>query len=131
MKRFIVLVLSLVALISPMSLSAQELSKTNPAPISFADYVTNSFINYYTMGGVQEKLYMVTDKPFYSAGDTIYFSAFLVNSIYFNRATETKFIYVELVDATGIVVQRLRVIGNGDRYAPKRAKSNDAPISYS
>ena len=116
MKRFIVLVLSLVALISPMLLSAQELSKTNPAPISFADYVTNSFINYYTMGGVQEKLYMVTDKPFYSAGDTIYFSAFLVNSIYFNRATETKFIYVELVDATGIVVQRLRVIGNGGRF---------------
>ena len=108
MKRIFVLVLSLVALISPMSLSAQELSKTNPAPISF----TNSFSNYYTTGGVQEKLYMVTDKPFYSAGDTIYFSAFLVNSIYFNRATETKFIYVELVDATGIVVQRLRVIGN-------------------
>jgi hypothetical protein len=66
MKRIFVLVLSLVALISPMSLSAQELSKTNPAPISFADYVTNSFINYYTTGGVQEKLYMVTDKPFYS-----------------------------------------------------------------
>ncbi len=116
MKRFLGLVLGFAMMLTPMSLSAQELSKANTEPISFSNYVTNSFINYYTTGGLQEKLYLVTDKPFYSAGDTVYFSAFLVNSIYFNRSTDTKFIYVELVDATGIVVQRLRVIGDGGRF---------------
>ena len=81
MKRFFAIVL-LAVMILPMRISAQSLSKQNQAPVSFSNFVTNSFINYYTTGGVQEKLYVVTDKPFYSAGDTIYFSAFLVNSIY-------------------------------------------------
>lgn len=84
--------------------------------MNFSDFVTSSFINYYTTGGVQEKLYVVTDKPFYSAGDTIYFSAFLVNSIYFNRTTETNFIYVELIDALGHIVSRMRVIGSDGRF---------------
>ena len=88
MKRFFAIVL-LAVMILPMRISAQSLSKQNQAPVSFSNFVTNSFINYYTTGGVQEKLYVVTDKPFYSAGDTIYFSAFLVNSIYFNRTTDT------------------------------------------
>ena len=100
----------------PLSLSAQSLNKANSEPINFSNFVTSSFINYYTTGGIQEKLYLVTDKPFYSAGDTIYFSAFLVNSIYFNRTTDSKFIYVELIDATGNVAHRMRVMGSGGRF---------------
>ncbi len=118
MKRFYGVAMLFVGLMAPLMLSAQSLSKANqqmPIP-NFSDFVTSSFINYYTTGGIQEKLYMVTDKPFYSAGDTIYFSAFLVNSIYFNRITDTKFIYVELVDATGVVVHRLRVMGSDGRF---------------
>ncbi len=116
MKRFYGLLLSLAVLLTPMSVSAQALSASGSAPINFSDFVTSSFINYYTTGGVQEKLYMVTDKPFYSAGDTIYFSAFLVNSIYFNRTTDSNFIYVELVDATGQIITRLRVMGTNGRF---------------
>ncbi len=116
MKRIYAIALLFTVAVAPFKLSAQALSKQNPAPVSFSNFVTNSFINYYTTGGVQEKLYLVTDKPFYSAGDTIYFSAFLVNSIYFNRTTDTKFIYVELIDATGNVTHRLRVMGSGGRY---------------
>ena len=110
MKRFFRVTWLLALMLAPLSLSAQSLDKANTMPMNFSHFVTNSFINYYTTGGVQEKLYVVTDKPFYSAGDTIYFSAFLVNSIYFNRTTDTKFIYVELIDATGNVVHRLRII---------------------
>ena len=116
MKRIYAIAMLLAVTIAPMQLSAQALSKQNPAPVSFSNFVTNSFINYYTTGGIQEKLYVITDKPFYSAGDTIYFSAFLVNSIYFNRTTDTKFIYVELIDATGNVTHRLRVMGSEGRY---------------
>ena len=116
MKRFFRVAWLLAIMLAPLSLSAQSLDKTNPMPMNFSHFVTNSFINYYTTGGVQEKLYVVTDKPFYSAGDTIYFSAFLVNSIYFNRTTDTKFIYVELIDATGNVLHRLRVMGSDGRF---------------
>ena len=108
--------LFVVATIAPMIVSAQALSKANTEPVKFTDFVTSSFINYYTTGGVQEKLYLVTDKPYYSAGDTLYFSAFLVNSIYFDRTTDTKFIYVELIDAMGGVVSRLRVMGSEGRF---------------
>ena len=116
MKRFFRVTWLLALMLAPLSLSAQSLDKANTMPMNFSHFVTNSFINYYTTGGVQEKLYVVTDKPFYSAGDTIYFSAFLVNSIYFNRTTDTKFIYVELIDATGNVVHRLRVMGSEGRF---------------
>ena len=118
MKRIYAIVLLLAVMVAPMHSSAQALSKANQVqePVSFSNFVTNSFINYYTTGGVQEKLYVITDKPFYSAGDTIYFSAFLVNSIYFNRTTDTKFIYVELIDATGNVLHRLRVMGSDGRF---------------
>ena len=34
---------------------------------------SQNFIDYYTQNGFQEKLYLATDKPYYSAGDTIYF----------------------------------------------------------
>ena len=116
MKRVYGILVALTLFCAPISLSAQSLDKVNPIPTDFTNFVTNSFINYYTTGGVQEKLYLVTDKPFYSAGDTIYFSAFLVNSIYFNRTTDTKFIYVELIDATGNVTDRLRVMGSEGRF---------------
>ena len=116
MKRFFRATWLLAIMLAPLSLSAQSLDKANTEPMNFSHFVTNSFINYYTTGGVQEKLYVVTDKPFYSAGDTIYFSAFLVNSIYFNRTTDTKFIYVELIDATGNVAHRMRVMGTGGRF---------------
>ena len=116
MKMVRKIALVAVALIAPFALSAQSLDKANKAQVNFTEIVTSSFINYYTTGGVQEKLYVVTDKPFYSAGDTIYFSAFLVNSFYFNRTTDTKFIYVELIDATGNVVHRMRVMGSDGRF---------------
>ena len=116
MKRIYAVILLFAVVIAPTTLSAQALSKANQETVNFSDFVTSSFINYYTTGGVQEKLYVITDKPFYSAGDTIYFSAFLVNSIFFNRTTDSKFIYVELIDATGNVVNRLRVMGSGGRF---------------
>lgn len=126
MKKFCKIIVVAVALmLSPMAVVAQALPAPNTMSMSFVDFVTSSFVNYYTNGGVQEKLYVVTDKPYYSAGDKIYFSAFLVNSIYFDRTTDTKFIYVELIDAMGSVVSRLRVMGSDGmfhNYIPLSAK---------
>lgn len=120
-----IIVVAVALMLSPMAVVAQALPAPNTMSMSFVDFVTSSFVNYYTNGGVQEKLYVVTDKPYYSAGDKIYFSAFLVNSIYFDRTTDTKFIYVELIDAMGSVVSRLRVMGSDGmfhNYIPLSAK---------
>ena len=116
MKKLYVVAMTIVATVLPLTTTAQALSAENPTQPTFAEYVASNFINYYTTGGIQEKLYMVTDKPYYSAGDTIYFSAFLVNSVYFNRTTDTRYIYVELVDALGEAVARMRVRGSEGRF---------------
>ena len=81
MKRTLTLIAFVYAMISSLTVSAQALSAMNHAQTGFTNFVTSSFINYYTRCGMPEKLYLVTDKPYYSAGDTIYFSAFLVNSM--------------------------------------------------
>ena len=91
--------------------------------MDFAQYVSAMFFNHYKDGGVQEKLYVVTDKPYYSAGEKIYFSAFLLNSIFFEKSTPSSFIYVELVNANGNIISRIKVRGERGRF------DNVLPIS--
>ena len=66
---------------------------------------------------MQEKLYLATDKPYYSAGDTIYYSIFLVNSIFFDRYPSSRFVYVELIDAMGNIVSRQKLMGESGRFS--------------
>ena len=110
MKK-IVLFLATVAL-GLHSLSAQMLETT-----SFAESVSRCFVDYYTGGGAQEKLYLTTDKPYYSAGDKIYYSIFLVNSIFFDRYPSSRFVYVELIDAMGNIVSRQKLMGESGRFS--------------
>ena len=101
-----------------------KVTTTEAVPeMDFAQYVSAMFFNHYKDGGVQEKLYVVTDKPYYSAGETIYFSAFLLNSIFFEKSTPSTFIYVELVNANGSIVSRIKVRGERGRF------DNALPIS--
>lgn len=135
MKRFRNFITLLAVLVLPMMVMAQQqstqqqstqqqaLPQPQPTPTTssvirtgFTDFVTSSFINYYASGGLHEKLYLVTDKPYYSAGDKIFFSAFLVNATYFQNTTDTRYIYVELIDATGNAVERMRIQGVGGRF---------------
>lgn len=92
--------------------SAQLLEKS-----SFAEEMSRCFVDYYTGGGAQEKLYLATDRPYYSAGDTIHYSIFLVNSIFFDRYTASRFVYVELIDAMGRIVTRQKLLGEGGRFS--------------
>ena len=110
MKR---LFLSLMALASMFNIATAQLLE---GP-SFAEEISRGFVDYHAGGGLQEKLYLATDKPYYSAGDTIYYSIFLVNSIFFDRSTSSRFVYVELIDATGNIVSRQKLMGEGGRFA--------------
>ncbi len=57
----------------------------------------------------QEKVYLHTDKPFYSAGEEIWFKAYLVNASTLFPNTQSRFIYTELVDQSDSVICRVKI----------------------
>jgi len=58
------------------------------------------YLAYYT----PEKVYVHHDKPYYSAGDTIWFSTYLAHGISHMATAPSKLVYVELVASDGSVV---------------------------
>ncbi len=59
--------------------------------------------------GVEEKLYIQCDKPYYSAGESIWFKGHLRNAVTHAPFEITNFIYAELVDNTNTLVSRVKV----------------------
>lgn len=57
----------------------------------------------------QEKVYLHTDKAYYSAGDDIWFSAYIVNAATHKPDTRSRFVYVELIDRTDSVLVRVKL----------------------
>ena len=57
----------------------------------------------------QEKVYLHTDKPYYSAGETLWFSAYLTNATTHLTNTKSRYIYVELLDIGDSVVSRVKI----------------------
>lgn len=82
----------------------------------FRAQTERAFLDYYQQVGLQEKLYVVTDKPYYSAGESIYFSAFLLHPLTFKPAVGSAFIYVELISADGRLIARMKVMGKEGRF---------------
>ncbi len=70
--------------------------------------VTTRFLEYYKHG-VDEKLYIQTDKPYYSANETIWFKGYLVNAITHSPLNNSNFIYVELTNTDGELYSRVEV----------------------
>lgn len=57
----------------------------------------------------QEKLYLHLDKPYYGAGESIWFKGYLINSITHLDNTRSNFITVELIDRNDSIIQRKKV----------------------
>lgn len=57
----------------------------------------------------QEKVYLHTDKPYYSAGEDIWFRAHLVNAATHKPDTHSRFVYVELINKQNTVLQRIKI----------------------
>ena len=57
----------------------------------------------------QDKFYLHTDKPYYSAGDSIRFAGFLLNAASLQDSSRTNYIYVELADRKDSVVVRQKI----------------------
>ncbi|MFR9602749.1 MAG: hypothetical protein SNG02_02630 [Rikenellaceae bacterium] len=70
--------------------------------------VVNGFMEYYKYG-LDEKLYLQTDKPYYSTGEDVWFKGFLVNAITHAPINFSNYMYVELIDNEGELVSRVKV----------------------
>ncbi|WP_207433649.1 TonB-dependent receptor plug domain-containing protein [Sabulibacter ruber] len=67
----------------------------------------------------QEKVYLHLDKPYYAAGDDLWFKAYLVNASSHEPSLVSKVLYVELVSPEDSIYRRIAVdvkngIGHGD-----------------
>lgn len=66
------------------------------------------FIRYFQKLGEasQEKLYLHLDKPFYSAGERIWFKGYLVNATFLKDSEMSNYIYLELLNRNDSVLMR-------------------------
>ena len=64
---------------------------------AFPSYIEQCFNNYFNFNP-QEKIYLHTDKPTYSAGENIWFRAYCVDASYHIPTQLSKFIYLELIN---------------------------------
>lgn len=57
----------------------------------------------------REKLYLQLDKPYYAAGDTIWFKGYLLNADSLDASSRSGILYLELADGQNEVVQRISI----------------------
>ncbi len=93
---------------------------------SFSGKVLERFKELYRRG-VDEKLYLQFDKPYYAAGDTMWFKGYLVNAITTAPMLKSQYIYVELADSKGALLGRSKIKAEGDGFANSLYLKPDMP----
>ncbi len=96
MKR---LTLLLTAIIAVATVAAQQLPQ---------DRLLDGFARMYA-NSIQEKVYLMTDKPYYSAGERIWMRGWVIDAVSHTGQTPTNYLYVDLVDAGDNLVQRIKI----------------------
>ncbi len=74
----------------------------------FVRSVVTDFMKY-TKTAYPEKIYIQTDKPYYCAGEQIWFKGFLVNGMDHKPVSLSNYIYVELISKADTAIQRVKV----------------------
>ncbi|MGB2128722.1 MAG: TonB-dependent receptor [Flavicella sp.] len=84
--------------------------------LSFTLYVEGDFITKvrqkllaYESENFPEKIYIQTDKPYYSLDEDIWFSSYLVNGINHSASTKSKILYVELINENDSIVSKKKL----------------------
>ena len=73
----------------------------------FAQYKQN--LDWQVYNYPQEKIHVMTDKPYYITGDTIWLRAFVVNAVNHQPVDASKFVYVELLSPMNEVAMRIKI----------------------
>lgn len=96
MKRLFIL---LITLITAATATAQQIPQ---------DRLLDGFARMYA-NSLQEKVYLMTDKPYYSAGERIWIRGWIVDAVSHTGQTPTNYLYVDLIDAGDNLVQRIKI----------------------
>jgi len=75
---------------------------------NFAEIIARRFTKQW-YNTPQEKVYLQTDKPYYSAGEELWFKGYLVNATTLEPSALSQFIYVELIDKLDSVHYRIKI----------------------
>ena len=67
----------------------------------------------------QEKLYLHLDKPFYGAGEKIWFKGYLVNAVTHQDNTQSNFIITELVNRSDSIIERRKIRIMPSHFLPR------------
>ncbi|MEI8085591.1 MAG: TonB-dependent receptor plug domain-containing protein [Paludibacter sp.] len=89
------------------SISISSYSQNKKAP-TYTQLIAKRF-THQQASTLQEKAYLQTDKPYYSAGEDIWFKGYVVNATTHIPKTLSQFLYVELIDKANTVVERVKI----------------------
>ncbi len=90
-----------------LSFSVYIYSAGGSSPVQVIKIATN-FSRQWTVER-HEKVYLQTDKPYYSAGENIWFKGYVVNATTHLPKSLSQFLYVELIDKSNAVVTRVKI----------------------
>ncbi len=91
-------------------LSGLQMFSFRAFSVSFEEEDSISYYFRYHKSTCPEKLYLTLDRPYYEAGDTIWFRGTLVNADNNSYMVKTNYIYVELLNRKDQVVFRRKVM---------------------
>lgn len=93
---------------SDMQLKLEMTRKRQQKKVQASDADDNKYMS-------QERIYLQTDKPYYAAGDTVWFRAHLLDATTNMPAKRSRFVYVELHDQQAdTLMQRLMIRSDED-----------------
>ncbi len=69
-----------------------------------------------------EKVYIQTDKPYYSLGETIWFTTYLVNGITHKKSSKSAVVYIELIDEESQRLDKVIIIAQKETQEELREK---------
>ena len=82
------------------------------------------------LGIPQEKVYLQTDKPYYSAGEELWFKGYLVNAATLEPTAYSKFVYVELINKLDSVFYRVKIKKDSLGFAGHIKLKPEVPSGY-
>lgn len=88
-----------------LAFSAHSLNKIGP---TYTQLIAKRFAQQ-SANAMQEKAYLQTDKPYYSAGEDIWFKGYVVSSVTHVPVNLSQFLYVELIDKANLVISRVKI----------------------
>ncbi len=117
--------LTLVGIMLNLGVSSAQ-NSNNYTPQSTAKALTD-----YYLTNLQEKIYVITDKPYYAQSDTIWYHAYLVNAISHQPLTLSSTIYVDLInEQEEIIEQQILSIQEGQASGEFVIEEKQAPGTY-